>query len=99
MNISSDLDRALRARAERRGPVKTVSIVVPFLNEAETLEEMHARITVAMGALAPRHEVIFVDDGSDDGGDLVVEALAAHDQTDGEADEEARIEQQPYHEA
>ena len=79
MNISSDLDRALRARAERRGPVKTVSIVVPFLNEAETLEEMHARITVAMGALAPRHEVIFVDDGSDDGGDLVVEALAEAD--------------------
>jgi glycosyltransferase involved in cell wall biosynthesis len=76
MNVSPQLQQALRDRAMRRGPVRTVSIVVPFLNEAETLETLHKRITEAMAPLEPAHEIIFVDDGSDDGGELVVEALA-----------------------
>lgn len=76
MTVSPQLQKALRARADRRGPVRSVSIVVPFLNEAETLEPLHARITEAMAALSPAHEIILVDDGSDDGGELVAEALA-----------------------
>lgn len=76
MNVSPQLQQALRDRAMRRGPVRTVSIVVPFLNEAATLEVLHQRITAAMEPLDPAHEIIFVDDGSDDGGELVAEALA-----------------------
>ena len=79
MTISPQLQKVLQARADRRGPVRTVSVVVPFLNEAETLETLHARITAAMTDLSPAHEIIFVDDGSDDGGELVAEALAEMD--------------------
>lgn len=79
MNVSPQLQQALRDRAMRRGPVRTVSVVVPFLNEAATLEELHRRITAAMVPLAPAHEIILVDDGSDDGGELIAEALAEID--------------------
>jgi glycosyltransferase involved in cell wall biosynthesis len=79
MNVSPQLQQALRDRAMRRGPVRTVSVVVPFLNEAATLEELHRRITAAMAPLAPAHEIILVDDGSDDGGELIAEALAEID--------------------
>ncbi|WP_375172603.1 glycosyltransferase family 2 protein [Pseudooceanicola sp.] len=76
MNVSPQLQQALRDRAMRRGPVRTVSIVVPFLNEADTLEELHRRISDVMEALEPTHEIILIDDGSDDGGELIAEALA-----------------------
>ena len=79
MNVSPQLTQALRDRAMRRGPVRTVSIVVPFLNEGDTLEELHRRITAVMEPLSPAHEIVLVDDGSDDGGELVAEALAEVD--------------------
>jgi glycosyltransferase involved in cell wall biosynthesis len=79
MNISTDLDGALRARALRRGPVRSVSIVVPFLNEAASLAELHHKITAAMALLPQSHEILFVDDGSDDGGEFLAEEIAESD--------------------
>lgn len=83
MNISTDMDaalaNALRARAQRRGPIRSVSIVIPFLNEAGSLGELHHKVTAAMALLPQAHEIIFVDDGSDDGGELIAEEIAETD--------------------
>src|SRR5688500_15676359 len=42
-----------------------VSVVVPGLNEAESLPELARRINQAIGSLLP-YELIFIDDGSTD---------------------------------
>ncbi|MFH1509278.1 MAG: glycosyltransferase family 2 protein [bacterium] len=42
------------------------SVIVPVFNEAENVEELHARILQTMDKLAESYEVIFVDDGSTD---------------------------------
>ena len=51
------------AAAEPDTPL--VSVVVPGLNEAESLPELAARIDEALRGKA-RYELIFVDDGSTD---------------------------------
>ncbi len=56
-----------------------ISILVPFLNEAPNLEECHARISRAMGKLALSYEILFIDDGSKDGGAELVERIARQD--------------------
>lgn len=55
-----------------------LSLVIPVLNEAANIDGVVAEITDAFRAVDP-YEVIFVDDGSDDGtADRVVAARAAH---------------------
>jgi glycosyltransferase involved in cell wall biosynthesis len=56
----------------------SISFVIPFLNEEKTLRELYDRIAaVVRGVLGAGQwfEVIFVDDGSSDGGPHVVEEL------------------------
>jgi cellulose synthase/poly-beta-1,6-N-acetylglucosamine synthase-like glycosyltransferase len=57
-----------RAKVETKISRSTpyVSIVVPLLNEDESLGELYAQILAAMKALAKPFEIIFVDDGSTD---------------------------------
>ncbi len=52
-----------------------ISIVVPFLDERATLEELHRQLREATVGLEGV-EFIFVDDGSTDGGAQLIEALA-----------------------
>jgi undecaprenyl-phosphate 4-deoxy-4-formamido-L-arabinose transferase len=49
----------------RRDPVD-LSVVVPVLNEAATLEELAGRLIATLQRLGKSDEVIFVDDGSTD---------------------------------
>jgi glycosyltransferase involved in cell wall biosynthesis len=56
-----------------------VSIIVPFLNEVENLEQLHADIVKTMEGLGVAFEVVFVDDGSTDGSTELVERLASND--------------------
>ncbi|MGM9791060.1 MAG: glycosyltransferase family 2 protein [Candidatus Cryptobacteroides sp.] len=44
-----------------------ISVIVPLLNEKESLPELVARIAAVMKENGYRYEVIMVDDGSDDG--------------------------------
>jgi glycosyltransferase involved in cell wall biosynthesis len=44
--------------------VSDVSVIVPVLNEAENLEELHRQLTVALEPLS--YEILYVDDGSTD---------------------------------
>jgi len=45
----------------------TLSIVVPFYNERENVDALHAQIVEAMDALGRPWEIVYVDDGSVDG--------------------------------
>ncbi len=56
-----------------------ISIVIPLLNEEESLPELHAWIQRVMQANGYSYEVIFVDDGSKDSSWTVIEQLAAAD--------------------
>ena len=52
-----------------------ISVVVPLYNEAESLPELAAWIDRVMQANRLAYEVIFVDDGSDDGSWATIERL------------------------
>jgi len=57
-----------------------VTVVVPFLDECATLQELYDRLVEAFSTLDLEWEVIFVDDGSTDGGEVVVARIAERHQ-------------------
>lgn len=56
-----------------------LSILVPVLNEAESLPQLHREITAVGEANDLCYEVIFIDDGSRDGSWRVIEELSRAD--------------------
>ena len=52
-----------------------ISIVIPLLNEAESLPELHAWIKRVMDEHKLSYEVIFIDDGSTDESWSIIEQL------------------------
>jgi len=56
-----------------------ISVVVPLLNEEQSLLELHTWIKRVMDAEGFSYEVIFVDDGSRDGSWAQIEKIAAAD--------------------
>ena len=56
-----------------------LSVVVPAYNEAESLPELHRELRAALEAMGTSWEVLYVDDGSRDGTDQVIEKLCAGD--------------------
>ncbi|MBQ8335852.1 MAG: glycosyltransferase [Tidjanibacter sp.] len=56
-----------------------ISVVIPLLNEAESLGELHSWISRVMAAEGYSYEIIFIDDGSTDSSWQTIEALAAAD--------------------
>jgi glycosyltransferase involved in cell wall biosynthesis len=57
-----------------------ISVVIPLLNEAESLRELYERIGAALGPLGRSWEVIFVNDGSTDASMDVLRTL--HEEND-----------------
>ena len=53
-----------------------LSIVIPLLNEEESLKELHNWIVTVMKTHGFSYEVIFIDDGSTDNSWLVIEKLS-----------------------
>lgn len=47
-------------------PAISLSIIVPFYNEQEVLEEFHSRLTKVLDSLPITCEIVYVDDGSKD---------------------------------
>jgi glycosyltransferase involved in cell wall biosynthesis len=56
-----------------------ISLVIPLLNEAESLPELHAWIKRVMIENKFSYEVVFVDDGSKDGSWNIIESLSKED--------------------
>ena len=56
-----------------------VSLVIPLLNERESLPELHERIVRVMASEGLSYEIIFVDDGSTDGSWGCISGLSAAD--------------------
>jgi undecaprenyl-phosphate 4-deoxy-4-formamido-L-arabinose transferase len=54
-----------------------LTVIVPILNEAATLEELADRLMSALHRLGKSHEVIFVDDGSTDDSAKLLKRLYA----------------------
>jgi len=57
----------------------SITAVVPAFNEVESLPEMHAELVAALEQCGRPWDVVYVDDGSRDGTDGVIERLAASD--------------------
>lgn len=57
-----------------------ISVVIPLLNEAESLPELYERIVAHTAEVGLSYEIIFVDDGSSDGSWQEIEQLAAKDE-------------------
>jgi glycosyltransferase involved in cell wall biosynthesis len=64
--------------ADRR-PAPAYSVVVPFYEEAESVEELYRRIVTVMDGLGKPYEMIFVDDGSRDATGRILARLAEAD--------------------
>lgn len=47
--------------------IHKISVVIPVLNECESIPELHKRLTVTLEKLGTPFEIIIVDDGSEDG--------------------------------
>ncbi|CUR77717.1 glycosyltransferase family 2 protein [Achromobacter xylosoxidans] len=56
-----------------------VSIIIPFLNEREVLPLCHARLRQVLDALGDPWEIVFVDDGSQDGSAEYLAGLMARE--------------------
>lgn len=50
-----------------RAGAASVSVVIPLLNEVDSLDDLYRRLKAALNDCAPAHEIIFIDDGSRDG--------------------------------
>ncbi|MBI4678160.1 MAG: glycosyltransferase family 2 protein [Elusimicrobia bacterium] len=61
--------------------MRTVSVVVPVYNNAETLFELHRRLVEHLDGLSPKvdHEIVFVNDGSTDGSLVALRELRVKD--------------------
>ncbi len=57
-----------------------ISLVIPLYNEVESLTELHGWITKVMNANNYKYEIIFVDDGSNDGSWDLIKSLQSKDQ-------------------
>jgi len=56
-----------------------LSIVIPVFNEEQSLAQLHGELTEVARAHGYALEIVFVDDGSQDGSWAVIEQLAAQD--------------------
>jgi glycosyltransferase involved in cell wall biosynthesis len=56
-----------------------ITIVVPFLDEEGSLEELHARLTSVLAGVGQPYEILFIDDGSRDRGGEIADVLTARD--------------------
>lgn len=65
---------------ERPPPAETrISVVLPVYNEEAVLAKLHRRVAAALDSAGVDYELLFVDDGSDDGGPGMLDRLAAED--------------------
>ena len=57
-----------------------ISVVVPIMNEEESINELYPRLKDVLGKLGKTYEVIFVDDGSTDQSFKILKSLAGREE-------------------
>ena len=62
----------------RISPPTTLSVVVPYFNEESVLCEFHARLTRVLDTLSDTSEIVYVNDGSTDNSQSLVESFSSH---------------------
>ncbi len=80
--VEPDYKRSLRpslANSLSNGDLK-LSVVIPLLNEEESIDLLYDRLKTVLAEVAPNHEFIFVDDGSTDGSRAKLISLHETDQ-------------------
>ena len=60
-------------------PEPDISVVLPVFNEAENLRELHAELVSVLDRMNRPFEIIYCDDGSEDGSLEVLKQLASQD--------------------
>ncbi len=77
---TSEENANLHADTDKHAGIR-LSVVVPLFNERESLEALYQGLKSALGGLKDQgpYEIIFVDDGSDDGSFSVLEGLNRRD--------------------
>ena len=56
-----------------------ISVLVPILNEEESLRELHARLRKTLDALGRTYEIIYINDGSTDSTQEILEEFHSQD--------------------
>lgn len=62
-----------------QAPVPQLSVVVPLYNEEENVPELHRRLSESLGKLLHDYELVFVNDGSRDRTEELLNGLHAQD--------------------
>jgi len=65
-------------------PIRSVTIVIPAFNEAESIPLLVEELRAATNPLETEFDIIFVDDGSTDSTSEVIINLAENDSTSSE---------------
>jgi glycosyltransferase involved in cell wall biosynthesis len=68
-----------REDTERRRGLKRLSVVIPILNEEQNIIPLYRELRATLEGMGVEYEVIFVDDGSDDGSNEILQRLAKDD--------------------
>lgn len=79
-DISMSVSQALHKASSTRNKID-VSVVIPLLNEVESLETLYAQVDSALRGVERPYEIIFIDDGSTDGSFNILSQLQAKDDT------------------
>lgn len=61
--------------------VNNVSVVIPVFNEEASLRTLYSNLKKVLASLKSKHEIIFVDDGSNDRSFTVIKGLRAKDKS------------------
>jgi len=68
-----------RADTERGHGLNVISVVIPIFNEEQNIAPLYRELKAVLGGIGTGYEVIFIDDGSDDASNEVLQGLAKDD--------------------
>jgi len=78
-NIPTDLQVSFQTPVTASNAEKSISAIVACYRDAQALPEMYERLTDVFCKLGVKYEIIFVNDGSPDDTEVVLQRIAARD--------------------